>query len=134
MASPTQWTWVWVNARSWWWIGRPGMLRFLGLQRVRHNWATELNWIDTASKNQAADFAAKDYMRCIIPFTGASRKDKTDVRESRSMSARGWQKMTDYKWVWGNFLCWQKYSTLLISMYITIYICQRSKFIYLKLI
>ena len=42
MASPTQWTWVWVNSRSWWWTGRPGMLRFMGSQRVRHDWATEL--------------------------------------------------------------------------------------------
>ena len=44
MASPTWWTWVWVNSRSWWWTGRPGMLRFMGSQRVRHNWVTELNW------------------------------------------------------------------------------------------
>ena len=32
------------NSRSWWWTGRPGMLRFMGSQRVGHNWATELNW------------------------------------------------------------------------------------------
>ena len=44
MVSPTQWTWVWVNSKSWWWTGRPGVLQFVGLQRVRHNWATELNW------------------------------------------------------------------------------------------
>ena len=44
MASPTWWTWVWMNSGSWWWTGRPGVLRFLGLQRVRHDWATELNW------------------------------------------------------------------------------------------
>ena len=44
MASPTQWTWVWVGSGSWWWTGRPGVLWFMGLQRVRHNWATELNW------------------------------------------------------------------------------------------
>ena len=44
MASPTQWTWVWVNSRSWWWTGRPGILQFMGSQRVRHDWATELNW------------------------------------------------------------------------------------------
>ena len=30
MASLFQWTWVWVNSGSWWWIGRPGMLRFMG--------------------------------------------------------------------------------------------------------
>ena len=44
MASPTQWTWVWVDPGSWWWTGRPGVLQFMGLQRVGHNWATELNW------------------------------------------------------------------------------------------
>ena len=43
MASLTQWTWVWVISGSWWWTGRPGMLRFMGSQRVGHDWATELN-------------------------------------------------------------------------------------------
>ena len=43
MASLTRWTWVWVNFRSWWWTGRPGMLQFMELQRAGHNWATELN-------------------------------------------------------------------------------------------
>ena len=45
MASLTRWTWVWVNSGSWWWTGRPGVLRFMGLQRVGHNWTTELNLI-----------------------------------------------------------------------------------------
>ena len=49
MASLTQWTWVWVNSGSWWWTGRPGMLRFMGSQIVGHDWATELNW--TVSPN-----------------------------------------------------------------------------------
>ena len=49
MASPTQWTWVWVDSGSWWWTGRPGMLRFMGSQRVRHDWVTELNWINPTS-------------------------------------------------------------------------------------
>ena len=44
MASPTRWTWVWVNCRSWWWTGRPGVLQSMGLQRVRHAWVTVLNW------------------------------------------------------------------------------------------
>ena len=44
MASPTQWTWVWVDSGSWWWTGRPGMLQFMGSQRVGHDWVTELNW------------------------------------------------------------------------------------------
>ena len=46
MASPTWWTWVRVNSRSWWWTGRPGVLWFMGLQRVGHDWVTELNWTD----------------------------------------------------------------------------------------
>ena len=46
MASLTQWTWVWVDSRSWWWTGRPGVLQFVGLQRVRHDWATELKWYE----------------------------------------------------------------------------------------
>ena len=44
MASPTQWTWVWVDSGSWWWTGRPGVLQFMGSQRVGHDWATELSW------------------------------------------------------------------------------------------
>ena len=43
MASPTPWTWVWVNSRSGWWTGRPGVLQFMGSQTVGHDWATELN-------------------------------------------------------------------------------------------
>ena len=46
MASPTQWTWVWVNSGSWWWTGWPGVLQFMWLQRVGHDWATELNWTE----------------------------------------------------------------------------------------
>ena len=49
MASPTQWTWVWVDSGSWWWTGRPGVLQSMGLQRVTQDWSndrsdwTELN-------------------------------------------------------------------------------------------
>ena len=49
MASLTPCTWVWVNYRSWWWTGRPGVLHFMGPQRVRHNWATDLNWETNAT-------------------------------------------------------------------------------------
>ena len=44
MASPTQWTWVWVHSGSWWWTGKPGVLLSMGSQRVGHDWATELNY------------------------------------------------------------------------------------------
>ena len=46
MASRTRWTWVWVNFGSWWWTGRPGVLQFMGSQRVGYDWATELNWTE----------------------------------------------------------------------------------------
>ena len=46
MVSLTWWMWVWVNSGRWWWTGRPGVLRFVASQRVRHNWATELNWTE----------------------------------------------------------------------------------------
>ena len=38
------WTWVWVDSGSWWWTGRPGVLQFMGLQRVGHDWTTKLIW------------------------------------------------------------------------------------------
>ena len=44
MASPTQWTWAWVNSRSWWWTRRPGVLPSMGSQGVGHDWAIELKW------------------------------------------------------------------------------------------
>ena len=46
MISLMQWTWVWAGSGSWWWTGRPGVLQSMGSQRVRHDWATELNWKD----------------------------------------------------------------------------------------
>ena len=53
MASPTQWTWIWASSRSWWWTGRPGVLQSMGLQRVGHDWATELNWTELKSRDIA---------------------------------------------------------------------------------
>ena len=50
LASPTWGTWVWVSSRSWWWTGRPGVLQSMGSQRVRDDWATELNWVTTIPK------------------------------------------------------------------------------------
>ena len=51
VASPTQWTWIWVNSGSWWWTGRPGVLRFMGFQsQTRLSEWTELNWSQFACK------------------------------------------------------------------------------------
>ena len=48
--SPTQWTWVWASSVSWWWTGKPGMLQSMGLQRVRQEWAIELESLKKAGK------------------------------------------------------------------------------------
>ena len=52
MASLTQWTWVCVNFRSWWWARRRGVLWSMGSQRVWHDWVTE-NWTEL---NWRADY------------------------------------------------------------------------------
>ena len=44
MASPTQWTWVWVNSGSWWWIGRPGVVQSYG---VAKSWTRLSNWTES---------------------------------------------------------------------------------------
>ena len=46
-----QWTWVWVNSRSWWWTGRLGMLQSMGSKRAGHKWVTELNWTESLSQS-----------------------------------------------------------------------------------
>ena len=66
MASPTRWTWVWVNSGSWWWTGRPGVLRFMGLQRVQHDWATELNWSNLRNINLGGQ-NKKIYLKLSFP-------------------------------------------------------------------
>ena len=46
MVSPTRWAWIWVDSRSWWWTGRPGVLWFMGSQGVGHDWVTGVNWTE----------------------------------------------------------------------------------------
>ena len=67
MASPTQWTWVWVGSGSWWWTGRPGLLQFMGSQRVGHDWVTELNWSELKVENH--------YIRSHFPLGGTLLTD-----------------------------------------------------------
>ena len=52
MASPAQWTWIWVNSECWWGTGRPGVLQSMGSQRVGHDWETEMNWIELIYINE----------------------------------------------------------------------------------
>ena len=49
------WTWVWVDSGCWWWTGRPGVLWFMGLQRVRHDWVTEVSWGDYGKYHYALE-------------------------------------------------------------------------------
>ena len=59
MASTTWWTRVWVNSRRWWGTGKQGVLQSTGSQRVRHDWATELNWtvsLNYLSRSQMANW------------------------------------------------------------------------------
>ena len=67
MASLTQWTWVWVNSRSWWWTERPGVLQFMGSHRVGRNWVTELNWILFSQERKKKNIWALNYKTYILP-------------------------------------------------------------------
>ena len=63
------WTWVWVSSQVWWWTGKPGVLQSMGSQKVRHNWATELNWYHFAShtiRNASSLFHISRHGYCQI--------------------------------------------------------------------
>ena len=64
MASPTQWTWIWASSGSWWWTGWPGVLQYMGSQKVGHNWATQLNW--TVSHLRAACSTLTNSPQCDL--------------------------------------------------------------------
>ena len=70
MASLTQWTWVWVNSGSWWWTGRPGVLWFMGSQRVEHDWATEVNWTGPFYLLIQLSLGQKDFSNHSAKLTG----------------------------------------------------------------
>jgi len=94
-ASPTQWTWVWVNSRSWWWTGRPGVLQSMRLQRVRHD--ERLNWTEMGTIMWLFEHSLG------LPFFGIGMK--TDLFQS-------W----GHCWVFQ--ICWHiEYSTLTASSF-----------------
>ena len=67
MASPTRWTWVWVNSGSWWWTGKPDMLQSIGLQRIGHDWVTELNWGPQEIPSEWMDEVPWQINSCVKP-------------------------------------------------------------------
>ena len=92
-ASRTRWTWVWVNSGSWWWTGRPGVLQFVGSQRVGHDWVTELNW-----KSQ--------FLTCIYCILILKRYHNTlRLLFQYFLSCNGAYKKSLLQ-VWLSFLCW----------------------------
>ena len=80
VASLTRWTWVWLDSGSWWWKGSPGVLQFMGSQRLRHDWVTELNWTD---ENQSSNKHQKPIKRVrflIIPWKDSVGISWLDLR------------------------------------------------------
>ena len=73
MASVTQWTWVWVNSRSWRWTGRPSVLQSMGLQRVGHDGVTELN-PSLESQTAKTGKAHRGYFSQCLYFTNKERR------------------------------------------------------------
>ena len=59
----TQWTWVWVSSRNWWWTGKPGVLQSVGLQRVGHDWVTVLNWTVVFQSGYSNLYSLQQWMR-----------------------------------------------------------------------
>ena len=82
MASRAQWTWVWVNSRSWWWTGKPGMLQSMGSQRVGHNWATEQNWLS----DWAHTHSYFSYNLFTLIFTGFTRNYNVYLNHLRGLT------------------------------------------------
>ena len=79
MASLTQWTWVWVNSRNWWWTGRPGVLWSMGSQTVGHDWVTELNWMEIHSQKQwESSLEYKEFFKSLFTQKGIRREELMD--------------------------------------------------------
>ena len=105
MASLTWWTWVWVDSGSLWWTGRPGMLRLMGSQGVRHDSATELNWMlrflmSHHRKNIVRDKSKK----WIYSDSRRSTLNRQECGPSQRASAAAKYGMVSFYRL-GNFIC-----------------------------
>ena len=119
MASPTQWTWVWVDSGSWWWTGRPGVLRSMGSQRVGHNWAIELNWTEgqlflpgnlSASRGHAFQLTCwwrvGEWVCVWGGLSGYPTKVLPLIQKPQITSLRGLQINVVLKFQFSNLVCW----------------------------
>ena len=70
MASPTQWTWVWVNSRSWWWTGRPGMLysSWGHKESDTTEWLNWTNWVKEISNNKDIFYSFSSHSKSFPNF------------------------------------------------------------------
>ena len=103
MASLIWWTWVWVNSRSWWWTGRPGMLRFMGSQRAGHDWATKLNWTGKTIALTMWTFVGKvmsQLFNMLWPFYTRQRMQKWDL--SGVLTFRVWLDLSPMEVIFQN--------------------------------
>ena len=116
MASPTQWTWVWVNSRSCWWTGRLGVLQFMGSQRVGHDWATKLNWKITADYDRSHEIErplllgrkAMTNLDSILKSRDYFTDKDASSQSSGFSSGHVWMWELDYKesWALKNWCFW----------------------------
>ena len=91
MASLTRWTWVWVNSGSWWWTGRSGVLQSMGLQRVGHDWVTELAYqvlcqvvrYITVTQIYSLETDIKQQINIWVKIMKSCKKEKNTVLRSR---------------------------------------------------
>ena len=97
LASLTWRTWIWVNSRSWWWTGRPGVLQFMGSQRVGHDWETELNWTEALEilKKNSSMIVGKGSIK-------KTKKQKNKKQTTHTQKKRCWHFPKAEAWKWFN--------------------------------
>ena len=120
MASPTQWTWVLVNSRSCWWTGRSGVLQFMGLERVGHDWATELNW--TKYLQQLREWMFSSEGRCFwasqpLPEALVRKKKMTQLHNIRG-AERVSHHIMNSTWCLDNSHIWHTLPAFEYSFYV----------------
>ena len=93
MGSPTQWAWVWLNSRSWWWTGRPGVLQSMGSQRVGHDWAIELivcsmDWREEKTSNRHAVIQQFSVKRFRQKNNNVKGRNESGLRKNQYLKLR----------------------------------------------